>query len=74
MFPSVLYKTGAKNLQMMKKLALALLQLVKESYKKSMKLIRYELSLDYENGIEKTISTSIFIVNIFLPPHHLKHL
>lgn len=49
-------KTGAKNLQMMKKLALALLQLVKESYKKSMKLIRYELSLDYENGIEKMLS------------------
>ena len=48
-------KTGAKNLQIMKKLTLALLQLVKESYKKSMKLIRYEVSLDYENGIEKML-------------------
>lgn len=49
-------KTGAKNLQMMKKLALAILQLIKESYKKSMKLIRYELSLDYENEVEKILS------------------
>ena len=30
--------------------------MVKESYKISMKRIRYELSLDYENEIEKMLS------------------
>ena len=49
-------KTSAKNLQIMKKIALAILGLVKESYKISMKRIRYELSLDYENEIEKMLS------------------
>lgn len=49
-------KTGAKNLQLMKKIALAILGVVKESYKISMKRIRYELSLDYENEIEKMLS------------------
>lgn len=49
-------KTSAKNLQIMKKIALAILGLVKESYKLSMKRIRYELSLDYENEIEKMLS------------------
>lgn len=49
-------KTSAKNLQIMKKIALAILGLVKESYKLSMQRIRYELSLDYENEIEKMLS------------------
>ncbi len=49
-------KTGAKNLQIMKKIVMSILQLVKESYKISMKRIRYELSLDYENGVEKMLS------------------
>lgn len=49
-------KTGAKNMQIMKKIVLAILGLVKESYKMSMKRIRYELSLDYENGVEKMLS------------------
>lgn len=49
-------KTGAKNLQIMKKIVLSILRLVKESYKLSMKRIRYELSLDYENGAEKMLS------------------
>ncbi len=40
----------------MKKIALAILKLVKESYKISMKRIRYELSPDYENEIEKMLS------------------
>lgn len=40
----------------MKKIALAILGIVKESYKISMKRIRYELSLDYENEIEKMLS------------------
>ena len=49
-------KTGAKNLQIMKKIVLSILKLVKESYKLSMKRIRYELSLDYENGVERMLS------------------
>ena len=51
-----LRRIGAKNLQIMKKIALAILGMVKESYKLSMKRIRYELSLDYENEIEKMLS------------------
>ncbi len=49
-------KTCAKNLQVMKKLALSILRLVRDSYKISMKRIRYDLSLDFENGIEKMLS------------------
>ncbi len=49
-------KTGAKNMQLMKKIVMAVLGLVKESYKMSMKRIRYELSLDYENGVEKMLA------------------
>ena len=49
-------KTGAKNLQIMQKIALPILRLVKESYKISMKRIRYELSLDHEEGIGKMLS------------------
>lgn len=49
-------KTGAKNLQIMKKIVLSILRLVKESYKISMKRIRYELSLDYESEVERMLS------------------
>lgn len=49
-------KTGAKNLQIMKKLVLAILGLVKTSYKLSMKRIRYEISLNYEQEVEKIFS------------------
>lgn len=49
-------KTGAKNLQIMKKIVMAMLNIVKSSYKMSMKRIRYELSLDYENETEKLLS------------------
>ena len=49
-------KTSGKNLQIMKKIALSILGLVKESYKISMKRIRYELSLDFENEIERMLS------------------
>ena len=49
-------KTCAKNLQIMKKVALSILRLVRDSYKISMKRIRYDLSLDFENGIEKMLS------------------
>ena len=47
-------KTGAKNLQQLKKISI--LKLVKESYKLSMKRIRYVLSLNYEEEIEKIFS------------------
>lgn len=40
----------------MKKIALSILSLVKESYKISMKRIRYELSLDYENEVERMLA------------------
>lgn len=49
-------KAGAKNLQIMKKIALAVLKLVKESYGLSLKRIRYAISLDYENEVEKIFS------------------
>ena len=49
-------KTGAKNLQIMKKIVMAVLNIVKASYKLSMKRIRYELSLDYENEADRLLS------------------
>ncbi|MCM1126316.1 MAG: hypothetical protein NC429_07565 [Lachnospiraceae bacterium] len=49
-------KTGAKNLQTIKKIVMAILNMVKASYKLSMKRIRYELSLDYENEAERLLS------------------
>ena len=49
-------KTGAKNLQLMKKIVLSILNLVKSSYQLSLKRIRYELSLDYEKEVEKMLS------------------
>ena len=49
-------KTSAKSLQIMKKIALSIFGLVKENYKLSMNRIRYKLSLDYENEIEKMLS------------------
>ncbi len=47
-----LEKNGAKNLGIIRKIALMILKLVQAFYKKSMKLIMYELSLDFENEIE----------------------
>ena len=49
-------RTGAKNLQLMKKIVLAVLNLVKSSYGLSMKRIRYVISLNYEEEIEKMLS------------------
>jgi predicted transposase YbfD/YdcC len=46
-------KTGAKNLQIFKKLALALLKIVQTLYNCSLKLIRYKLSLNFDKEIEK---------------------
>lgn len=53
---SSMAKTGAKNLQIMKKIVMAILNTVKASYKMSMKRIRYELSLDYEKEAERLLS------------------
>lgn len=49
-------KTGARNLQLMKKIVMSILRLVKETYRKSMKRMRYELSLDFENEAERMLS------------------
>ena len=53
---SSMAKTGAKNLQIMKKIVMAILNTVKAGYKMSMKRIRYELSLDYEKEAERLLS------------------
>ena len=47
-----LEKNGAKNLGIIRRIALMILKLVQVFYNKSMKLIMYELSLDFENEIE----------------------
>lgn len=47
-----LEKNGAKNLGILRRIALMILKLVQGFYNKSMKLIMYELSLDFENEIE----------------------
>jgi len=44
-------KTGAKNLQIIKKIALTILKMVQTFYNVSLKMIRYRLSLDYEDEI-----------------------
>jgi len=49
-------KTGAKNLQIMKKIVLAVLEIVKTSYKMSLSKIRYKLSLNFETNIENLLS------------------
>lgn len=49
-------KKSAKSLQVVKKSVLALLKVVQPLYKMSMKRIRYSLSLDFENEIEKIFS------------------
>lgn len=49
-------KNGAKNLQVLKKVAMRLLKMVKGLYKLSLNKIRYTLSLDFENEIKKVLS------------------
>lgn len=49
-------KTGARNLQIMKKIVMAILRIVKESYGLSMSNIRYLLSLNFEKEMEKLLS------------------
>jgi predicted transposase YbfD/YdcC len=46
-------KNSARNLNVIKKMVLALLKLVQPAYKMSLKKIRYAMALDYENEIEK---------------------
>jgi predicted transposase YbfD/YdcC len=51
---TTMQKHGAQNLQTMKRVALAILSLVKSFYDdKSLKRIRLILSVDFENNIEK---------------------
>ena len=49
---------GAEGLQLFKKLALALLKIAQVVYpvRTSVKMIRYRLSLNFENEIEKIFS------------------
>lgn len=49
-------KNGAKNLQVLKKVAMGLLKMVKGLYKLSLNKIRYTLALDFENEIRKVLS------------------
>jgi predicted transposase YbfD/YdcC len=49
-------KNGAKNMQIMKKIVLAILEIVKASYKLSMAKIRYKLSLNFETNVQKLLS------------------
>ncbi|KYH35070.1 hypothetical protein CLTEP_09750 [Clostridium tepidiprofundi DSM 19306] len=53
-------KNGAKNLQIVKKIALAILRTVQTFYKVSLKMIRFKLSLDFENEI----STIFKLLNV----------
>jgi predicted transposase YbfD/YdcC len=51
---TTMQKHGAQNLQTMKRVALAILTLVKSFYDdKSLKRIRFILSIDFENNVEK---------------------
>ena len=45
-------KNGAKNLGILRRIALALLKFVQTYYNKSLNLIRTDLAFDFENEIE----------------------
>ena len=47
-----LEKNGSKNLGILRRIALAILKFVQTYYKKSLNLIRTDLSFDFENEIE----------------------
>lgn len=51
---------GAKNLQLVKKIALSILRTVQTFYKVSLKMIRFRLSLDFDNEI----STIFKLLNV----------
>ncbi len=50
-----LEKNGAKNLGIIRRIVLMIMKLVKSIYNKSMKLIMYELSLDFENEMDNIL-------------------
>ncbi len=50
-----LEKNGAKNLGIIRRIALMIMKLVKSIYNKSMKLIMYELSLDFDNEMDNIL-------------------
>lgn len=49
-------KNGAKNLQVLKKVVMGLLKMVKGLYKLSLNKIRYTLALDFEEEIKRVLS------------------
>ncbi len=51
----ILEKNGAKNLGVIRRIALIIMKLVKSIYNKSMKLIMYELSLDFANEMDNIL-------------------
>ena len=53
-------KNGAKNLQIVKKIALSILRTVQIFYNVSLKMIRFRLSLDFDNEI----STIFKLLNV----------
>ncbi len=50
-----LEKNGAKNLGIIRRIALMIMKLIKAIYNKSMKLIMYELSLYFDNEMDKIL-------------------
>lgn len=57
---TTMHNNGAKNLQIVKKIALSILRTVQTFYKVSLKMIRYRLSLDFDNEI----STIFKLLNV----------
>ena len=49
---TTMQKNGAKNLQILRKIVLSILNIVKPNYNKSLKRIRFALSLNFEKYIE----------------------
>ena len=49
-------ENSQKNLNIMRKFVLGILKIVKDQYKKSMNLIRFQLSIDFEKELEKLLN------------------
>ena len=49
-------ENSQKNLNIIRKLCLSILKIVKDEYKLSMNSIRFLLSMDFENEFEKLIN------------------
>lgn len=54
---TTLEKNGARNLSILKRIALNIIKLVQCFYKKSLKLIRYQISMNTEEELEKIFKT-----------------